>query len=196
MIANERNEMDTALVLSSKLGDGVMDGLRPVEVRVTGDVSLVTDTGPVSARGLSYLGDPLRDSSYLTSTVRLVSAKLWDVASNPEDFPHPLWPLPSSVEFFCRNNTICRPTQMTAPASTLARATFSGGVTTNGVASIMPGNRNVFRVTRAGGEPLVYLGLADLGQTTGDSVASAYDYEQVRILSMIELKILLVTGWG
>ena len=121
--ANERNEMDTALVLSSKLGDGVMDGLRPVEVRVTGDVSLVTDTGPVSARGLSYLGDPVRDSSYLTSTVRLVSAKLWDVASNPEDFPHPLWPLPSSVEFFCRNNTICRPTQMTAPASTRARAT-------------------------------------------------------------------------
>ena len=126
MIANERNEMDTALVLSSKLGDGVMDGLRPVEVRVIGDVSLVTDTGPVSARGLSYLGDPLRDSSYLTSTVRLVSAKLWDVASNPEDFPHPLWPLPSSVdiffEFFC-HNTICRPTPMTAPASTLARAT-------------------------------------------------------------------------
>ena len=69
-------------------------------------------------------------------------------------------------------------------------------MTTNGVASIMPSNRNVFRVTRAGGEPLVYLGLADLGQTTGDSVASAYEYEQVRILSMIELKVPLVTGWG
>ena len=95
--ANERNEMDTVLILSSKLGDGVKDGLRPVEVRVTGEVNLVTDIGLVSAHGLSYTSDPERDSNYLTSTVRLVSAKLWDTASYPENFTYPLWPLPSSV---------------------------------------------------------------------------------------------------
>ena len=62
----------------------------------------------------------------------------------------------------------------------MLRATFSGGVTTNGIASIMPGNRGVFRLVRApeGGE-LSYLGLADLGQNTGDDVESAYDYVQV-----------------
>ena len=95
--ANERNEMDTVLILSSRLGDGVKDGLRPVEVRVTGEVNLVTDIGLVGAQGLHYTSDPERDSNYLTSTVRLVSAKLWDTASNPENFTHPLWPLPSSV---------------------------------------------------------------------------------------------------
>ena len=99
--ANEKNELDTALFLSTKLGDGVRDGLRPVEVRVTGEVNLVTDSGLVSARGLSYVSNPERDSNYLTSTVRLVSAKLWDAAANPENFTHPLWPLPSSVNIKC-----------------------------------------------------------------------------------------------
>ena len=99
--ANEKNEFDTVLVLSTKLGDGVRDGLRPVEVRVTGEVNLVTDIGLVSAQGLTYVSDPERDSNYLTSTVRLVSAKLWDAAANPENFTHPLWPLPSSVNIKC-----------------------------------------------------------------------------------------------
>ena len=99
--ANEKNEFDTVLVLSTKLGDGVRDGLRPVEVRVTGEVNLVTDIGLVSAQGLSYVSDPERDSNYLTSTVRLVSAKLWDAAANPENFTHPLWPLPSLVDIKC-----------------------------------------------------------------------------------------------
>ena len=93
--ANERNELDTVLLLG-QFGDGARDTVRPVEVAVVGEVSLVTDRGPVSARGLSYRGGEA-DMSYLTSGVRLVSAKLWDVASNPEDFRPPLWPLPSSV---------------------------------------------------------------------------------------------------
>ena len=117
--ANEKNEFDTVLVLSTKLGDGVRDGLRPMEVRVTGEVNLVTDIGLVSARGLSYVSDPERDSNYLTSTVRLVSAKLWDAASNPENFTYPLWPLPSSVNInissFTEGHIKCcdRPTPMT-----------------------------------------------------------------------------------
>ena len=67
--------------------------------------------------------------------------------------------------------------------SHVLRTTFSGGVTTNGIASIMPDNRNVFRLeTPLHGEltwELTYLGLADLGQNTGDSVETAYDYVQV-----------------
>ena len=55
--ANEKNEMDTVLFLSSQLGDGVKDGLRPAEIRVTGPVNLVTDIGLVSAQGLSYVSD-------------------------------------------------------------------------------------------------------------------------------------------
>ena len=61
----------------------------------------------------------------------------------------------------------------------MLRATFSGGVTTNGIASIMPGNRNVFRLLTPGGAEVTYLGMADLGQTTGNNVESAYDYIQV-----------------
>lgn len=93
--ANERNELDTVLLLG-QFGDGARETVRPVEVAVVGEVSLVTDSGPVSARGLSYRGGEA-DMGYLTSGVRLVSAKLWDVASNSEDFRPPLWPLPSSV---------------------------------------------------------------------------------------------------
>ena len=64
----------------------------------------------------------------------------------------------------------------------MLRTTFSGGVTTNGIASIMPGNRNVFRLVSPGtGGEVTYLGLADLGQNTGDSVETAYDYVQVCI---------------
>ena len=63
--------------------------------------------------------------------------------------------------------------------SHVLRTTFSGGVTTNGIASIMPGNRNVFRLETPGSGELTYLGLADLGQNTGDSVETAYDYVQV-----------------
>ena len=61
----------------------------------------------------------------------------------------------------------------------MLRATFSGGVTTNGIASIMPGNRNVFRLLTPEDREVTYLGLADLGQTTGNNVESAYDYIQV-----------------
>lgn len=63
--------------------------------------------------------------------------------------------------------------------SHVLRTTFSGGVTTNGIASIMPGNRNVFMLETPGGGELTYLGLADLGQNTGDNVQTAYDYVQV-----------------
>ena len=104
--ANEKNELDTVLFLSTQLGDGVKDGQSPAEIRVTGPVNLVTDIGLVSAQGLSYVSDPERDSNYLTSTVRLVSAKLWDAATNPENFTHPLWPLPSSVNILFNLYTV------------------------------------------------------------------------------------------
>ena len=52
-------------------------------------------------------------------------------------------------------------------------------MTTDGIAPIMPSNRNVFRVSRStDSSDIVYLGLADLGQTTGEDVTDDYDYKQ------------------
>ena len=71
------------------------------------------------------------------------------------------------------------------------RATFSGGVTTDGIASIMPSNKNIFKITKQDSSPLDYLGLADLGQNLGEDALTDYDYEQVDKFC-IELNIILI----
>jgi len=164
--ANEQNELDTLLLLG-QFGDGVADTLRPVRISVVEDLTLLTPDGPVSALGLTF--DNQADFNYLTSTVRMVSAKLWDVATNPENFRSPTWPLPSS--------TFPNDCSSLFPSTThVMRATFSGGVTTNGITSILPNNTNVFHLSTPSLASLPYLGLADLGQETGENLASADEY--------------------
>lgn len=166
--ANEKNEKDTLLILG-QFGDGPLDTVRPETVRVVGEVNIVTEEGLVSATGISYSNPG--DMNYLTSTVRMVRADLWDVETIPENFTHPLWPLPSSVY---PNN--CG--KLFDTTTHVLRATFSGGVTTDGIASIMPSNKNIFKITKQDSSTLDYLGLADLGQNLGEDAPTDYDYEQ------------------
>ena len=164
--ANEANELDTLLLLGH-FGDGRADTLRPARVSVVSDFSLRGPAGPLSALGVSYTNQ--EDFLYPTSTVRLTSAKLWDVEVNPEDFPAPTWPLPSSV--YPNHCGALYPT-----TSHVLRATFSGGVTTDGVSSVLPTNRNIFSLTSPQHGALAYLGLADLGQGLGEGEEG--DYQQ------------------
>ena len=166
--ANEDNELDTLLLLGH-FGDGLNDTLRPVSISIVEDVTLVGPEGPTNARGLSYSSQ--EDFNYLTSTVRLTSAKLWDATTNPEDFRPPTWPLPSSTyPNHCGS--------LYPATSHVLRATFSGGVTTDGITSIRPTNKNIFRLSSDLQTSLTYLGLADLGQTTGEELAAGEKYRQ------------------
>ena len=162
--ANEQNELDTLLLLG-QFGDGEADTLRPVKISVVEDFTLVGPDGPVSALGLTYSNE--EDFNYVTSTVRLTGAKLWDALDNPEDFPPPRG---SAYPNDCSS--------LYPSTSHVMRATFSGGVTTNGVTSILPNNTNVFRLSSPSSDMLSYLGLADLGQTPGDALVDAGDYVQ------------------
>ena len=131
------------------------------------EFNLRTPDGQVSALGLSYSNEA--DFNYLTSTVRMVSVKLWDAATNPEDFRSPSWPLPSST--YPNHCSSLHP-----DTSHVVRATFSGGVTTNGITSILPNNTNIFRLSTPTLHHLPYLGLADLGKKIPDDLTSADDY--------------------
>jgi len=163
--ANEQNEMDTVLLLG-QFGDGQLDTVRPATVTVIGDVQLVTDDGLVSAKGLTYNGN----MNYMTSFIRMVSAKLWDVEHFPEDFIYPLWPLPSQIyPNHCSS--------LYENTTHVIRVIFNGGVTIDGIQPIMPNNSNVFRLTQdTNDHSLNYLGLADLGKTSGDDVDDPHDY--------------------
>ena len=92
--ANEKNELDTALILG-QFGDGPLDTLRPVSVKVVGDIQVVTEDGVVSGKGITYSSEA--DMNYIESSVRLVYAKMWSVVNNSEIFHYPMWPLPSKV---------------------------------------------------------------------------------------------------
>ena len=166
--ANEDNELDTLLLLGH-FGHGRSDTLRPARISVVSDIPLRGPAGPLSTLGLSY--DNEDDFNYLTSTVRLVSAKLWDVRTNPENFTAPTWPLPSSV--YPNNCGSLYPS-----TSHVVRATFSGGVTTDGVSSILPTNRNIFSLSSPHEGPITYLGLADLGQSQEQEGEEGEDYQQ------------------
>ena len=95
--ADEKNERET-VVLLGQFGDGPLDTVRPSKVTVVGDINLVTEEGPVSAKGLTYSNQD--DMNYVESSVRMVQAKLWAVETSPENFRHPMWPFPSKVSIY------------------------------------------------------------------------------------------------
>jgi len=166
--AMESNEMDTLLLLG-QFGDGKLDTVRPVTLSVIDDVQLVTDEGQVNAKGLIFSNPD--DMNYISSSVKMVSAKLWDVLEYPEDPHYPLWPLPSNVY---PNDCVT----LFEATSHVLRVTFSGGITLDGIMPVLPHNKNIFKLTKEIPEPISigYLGLADLGKTAGDDVTDPYAY--------------------
>jgi len=168
--ADESNELDTLLLLG-QFGDGKLDTVRPVKLSVIGDVPLVTDDGQVNAKGLTFSNPD--DMNYISSSVKMVSAKLWDVLEypeDPEDYPH--WPLPSNVY---PNDCV----SVFDETTHVLRVTFSGGITSDGIMPVLPNNKNIFKLTKEVPETvnIGYLGLADLGKTTGDDVTDPYSYQ-------------------
>ena len=164
--ADEMNERDTMLLLGN-FGNGALDTVRPARISLAGDVLLKSPDGEINARGLTYQNED--DMNYLTSSVRLVYARLWDVEQYPEETRHNLWPLPSWVY---PNN--CQ-TLFTNTTHVL-RTAFSGGMTLDGIRSVRPDNKNIFKLTDDTGKTVEYLGLGDLGKTI--SVDEGEEYQQ------------------
>ena len=163
--ANEGNEKDTLLLLG-QFGDGPLDNIYPVQVAVVGKVLLVTPDGEVDATGLTYENE--RDMNYIQSSVRLSYARMWAVSEFSEGTHYPTWPLPS----FIYPNTC----EILFPSTThIIRMAFSGGVTLDGVNSVLPTDQRIFTVTSASKlERIIYLGLADLGKTVPADTSTLY----------------------
>jgi len=154
--ADEDNERDTLLLLGENFGDGQRDTVRPVRINIVGDLFLQGPNGKVNAKGLSYENE--EDMNYVTSTVRLVYAKMWSIKELPESQRYLQWPLPSSIY-----PNSCE--SLFSSTTHVIRLAFSGGITLDGVTSIEPGMKNIFKVSTDEDEELEYLGLGDLGNT-------------------------------
>ena len=156
--ANEENELDTLLLLG-QFGDGVRDTVRPVLVSVVQSVMLVAPDGEVDAKGLTFQNEG--DMNYISSSVRLSYARMWDVSDFEEGTHYPSWPLPSGND----PNT-----------SHVIRMAFSGGITLDGVTSVQPSSPGIFTVRGSSSqEEIPYLGLADLGKTVSVEDGTMYE---------------------
>jgi len=164
--ANEANELDTVLLLG-EFGDGQADTIWPSKVEVVGELGFVSPEGEVnSPPGLVFSSE--EDLRYTTSSVRMVYARMWDVAKYEEGTRYPTWPLPSSTY---PNNC-----EHLFPKTThVIRVTFSGGVTRDGVTSLTPESRDIFSLhTAQTGKKVEQLGLADLGNVLKAPDGKAY----------------------
>jgi len=164
--ANEANELDTVLLLR-EFGDGLADAVWPSKVEVVDELGFAGPEGEVSAPpGLVFSSE--EDLRYTLSTVRMVYARMWDVAKFEEGTRYPTWPLPSSTY---PNNC-----QHLFPKTThVIRVTFSGGVTRDGVTSLTPESRDIFSLhTAQTGKKVEQLGLADLGNVLKALDGKAY----------------------
>lgn len=164
--ANEDNEMDTLLILG-QFGDGAADTVRPVEMSVVESVMLVGPDGDLDAKGLSFQNE--KDLNYIDSSVRLSYARMWGVSEFEEGTRYPTWPLPSSIY----PNTC----EVTFPSTThVIRMAFSGGITLDGVNSVLPTTEGIFTVvTFSILEEVPYLGLADLGKAISVKEGTMYE---------------------
>jgi len=160
--ADEDNEKDTLLLLG-QFGDGARNTVHPVKVSVVESITFVTPDGKVEAQGISYENE--EDMNYVDSSVRLSYARMWDVTQFSEGKRYPGWPIPSSVY----PNTC----EVLYPATThIIRVAFSGGITLDGVTSVLPTSPGIFTVVgHLSQEEIPYLGLGDLGKAvSGDNV--------------------------
>ena len=163
--ANEFNELDTLLVLG-QFGDGINDTVFPTQIEIVDELILVTPDGDIDANGLKY--ENHYDMNYVTSTVRLVYSRMWDVSKFSEGTHYPTWPLPSG--------TYPNTCEYTFPNTThVVRMAFSGGVTLDGVTSILPTTEGIFSVfVKSSMEEVHYIGLADLGDVISSPAGTAY----------------------
>ena len=154
--ANEHNEKDTLLLLG-QFGDGALNTVHPVQISVVDTVILVTPDGEVDANGIIYRNED--DMNYMISSVRLTYSRMWDVSVFSEGTRYPTWPLPSMVY----PNTC----EVLYPSTThVIRMAFSGGISLDGVNSVLPITKGIFTVLSSSkSEEIPYLGLADLGKS-------------------------------
>lgn len=163
--ANEENESDTLLLLGH-FGDGSLNNIYPAQVSIVQEIMVITPEGEIDTNGLTYRNE--NDMNYITSSVRLVYSRMWDVSVFSEGNKYPLWPLPSSVYPNTCENLF--------PSTThIIRMGFSGGVSLDGVNSILPTTPGIFSVFSAETlEEVFYLGLADLGKTVSVDPTAEY----------------------
>jgi len=163
--ANEDNEMDTLLILG-QFGDGPKNTIRPVQFAVVESLILVAPDGEIEAKGVTFENEG--DMNYVDSSVRLAYSRMWSVNDYSEGTHYPNWPLPSSVY----PNT-CE--QLYPSTTHIIRMAFSGGITFDGVSSVLPSSSGIFSVFSAPTlESVPYLGLADLGKAESASTGEAY----------------------
>jgi len=155
--ANEENEKDTLLILG-QFGDGPINTVHPAKLTVVGDLRLKGPNGEINGKSLTFQNEG--DMNYLDSSVRLVYARMWDVKDFSESSHYPGWPLPSSkYPNSCSN--------LYPATSHVIKMAFSGGITLDGVHSVLPDSHDIFTVKTADGlQEIPYLGLGDLGKTT------------------------------
>jgi len=162
--ANEGNELDTVLFIG-ELGDGVAATLNPVKINVVGDIKLQGPDGEISAQGISFSNPG--DMEYLPSSVRMVYARLWDVAVFDEAPLPPIPGPPGMYPNYCQS--------LFPSTSHVLRVAFSGGITLDGVTGVEPSNRELFQVLNPlTDEQVPYLGLADLGNSVDGVEGQAY----------------------
>merc|ERR1719154_464384 len=157
--------MDTLLIIG-QFGDGARDTVHPVKVSVVESIMLIAPDGELDAKGVSVQNLP--GMNYLDSSVRLAYARMWDVQDFSEGNGYPNSPLPSS--------TYPNTCQVLFPSTThVIRMAFSGGVTLDGVTSVLPTTGGIFNVFGLPSlEEIPYLGLADLGKTLSPEEGSMY----------------------
>ena len=107
--------------------------------------------------------------NYISSSVHLSYARMWDVSEFSEGTHYPMWPLPSS--------TYPNTCEVLYPSTThVIRMAFSGGITLDGVTSVQPTSQGIFTVKRSSNkEEIPYLGLADLGKTVTAEEGTMYE---------------------
>lgn len=162
--ADEDNELDTLLILG-QFGDGGRNSVHPTKVSVVGSIKLLVPDGEVDAIGVTYENEG--DMNYISSSVRLAYARMWDVSEFSEGTHYPHWPLPSP--------TYPNTCEKLFPSTThVIRMAFSGGVTLDGVTSVRPSSPGIFTLrSSSSGLEIPYLGLADLGKAESSEEAGA-----------------------
>jgi len=170
--ANEENERNTVLLIG-EFGDGKKDSVWPTKVEVVEELVFFATFRNSPSRG-TFKSSPglvfsdAKDLRY-TSSVRMVSARMWDVSRLEEGDRYPGWPNRSRIY---PNN--CQ--ELFESTTHVIRVTFSGGVSRDGVNSLTPESKGLFLLA-FGKAKVKQLGLADLGKTLEAPQGKAYEQD-------------------
>jgi len=175
--ADEENERNTVLLVG-EFGDGKEDTVWPTKVEVVEELvffaTFLSSRETVKASAGLVFSSP-DDLRYTSSSVRMVSAKMWDVKRFKEGsifIRYPGYPK--------RSLKYPNDCQYLFPSTThVIRVTFSGGISRDGVTSLTPGSTGVFSLrTSPTGSKVNQLGLADLGRKPTAPQGKAYTQDE------------------